>query len=344
MPRGVRKTANTTDEDKNQLPLTGSEPKANDIPEVTIKNKKSEILDALHAALEREKKRNSSQYDPEQEERRQQSETAVKETRQNVGQNVFSEELNTKFNRLELAIATEEEKLHNLYQVEKELCDITAILNAKSLFTAKIEEEKENETKAYEAKIRELEQDYKDKQTALEKDYAEQSAELEKARQREKEEYEYTLKRERATDRDAWEDTKKKREQELSDKERELDELLKEATANKERMTTLETRIENLPDELKSEYDKGYSDATKELNKEKQYSETLLKKDFQSTIDRQTDKIKALEATISQYKAENQSLQEKLDHAYTEIKEMATKTVESSGGVKILGSDRNDTN
>ena len=37
--------------------------------------------------------------------------------------------------------------------------------------------------------------------------------------------------------------------------------------------------------------------------------------------------------------SEKIALQEKLDKAYEEIKDMATKTVESTGGVKILGNN-----
>ena len=36
------------------------------------------------------------------------------------------------------------------------------------------------------------------------------------------------------------------------------------------------------------------------------------------------------------------TLQEKLDKAYVEIKELATKTVEANGGVKIIGNHQND--
>ncbi len=35
-------------------------------------------------------------------------------------------------------------------------------------------------------------------------------------------------------------------------------------------------------------------------------------------------------------------MQEKLDQAYSQIKEMATKTVESTGGVMILGNNGTD--
>ena len=39
---------------------------------------------------------------------------------------------------------------------------------------------------------------------------------------------------------------------------------------------------------------------------------------------------------------EKESLQLKLDQSYNQIKEMATKTVEATGGVKILGNNSND--
>lgn len=35
-------------------------------------------------------------------------------------------------------------------------------------------------------------------------------------------------------------------------------------------------------------------------------------------------------------------MQDKLDQAYTQIKEMATKTVEATGGVKIIGNNSSE--
>ena len=36
-------------------------------------------------------------------------------------------------------------------------------------------------------------------------------------------------------------------------------------------------------------------------------------------------------------------MQDKLDQAYNQIKEMLTKTVEATGGVKIIGNNENET-
>ena len=94
---------------------------------------------------------------------------------------------------------------------------------------------------------------------------------------------------------------------------------------------------------MEKEYARGRKEATSELEKEHKYATELLKKDFQNTIDRQNDKITSLKEDVEKSNAEKSSLQDKLDQAYNQIKEMATKTVEATGGVKILGNNASDT-
>lgn len=69
----------------------------------------------------------------------------------------------------------------------------------------------------------------------------------------------------------------------------------------------------------------------------------IIKKDYENTINRQNDKIETLKEEVAKANTEKQAMQEKLDQAYNQIKEMATKTVEATGGVKILGNNGNDT-
>ena len=100
--------------------------------------------------------------------------------------------------------------------------------------------------------------------------------------------------------------------------------------------------MNEIPSLLEKEYAKGIKEATANLEKENKYATELLKKDFQNTIDRQKDKIESLKEEVTKTNTEKASLQEKLDQAYTQIKEMATKTVEATGGVKILGNNNNE--
>ena len=59
-----------------------------------------------------------------------------------------------------------------------------------------------------------------------------------------------------------------------------------------------------------------------------------------------TEKInnEILKEELQKSNVEKEAMQNKLDQAYNQIKEMATKTVEATGGVKILGNNTSETN
>ena len=310
--------------------------------EITLKNTKAEILEALNAALEREKNLSKMKYEPKKEEEKKKVEKAIEISKENVEQKIFSEELNDKFNKLELAIKAEEEKLKNLYDVEKELNNLTIVVNAGKDYMAELENNKKIKTEELNNNIKELEEKYKLKMSELEKDYEIKAKNLKIERDRENEEYNYKLKREREISNNKWEDEKNKREKELSDKEDKTNELLLEAETNAQHIKDLEDKVKKIPSLLEKEYSRGKKDATAELEKEHTYTTELLKKDFQNIIDRQNDKIESLQEEVKKSNLEKESLLSKLDQAYLQIKEMATKTVEATGGVKILGNNQND--
>lgn len=310
--------------------------------EMTLKNTKTEILEALNAALEREKNMSKVKYEPEKEEKAKKIEKAIEMSKENVEQKIFSEELNNKFKNLEIAIEAEEEKLKNLYGIEKELNNLVVVINAGKDYMAELEINKKIKTEELNNNIKELEETYKTKKEELEKEYEINAKKLKTEREREIEEYNYKLKREREINNNKWEDEKEERENNLAKKEVELNKLLEEASVNAEHIEELENKVNNIPVLLEKEYAKGKKETTDELKKEHSYETELLKKDFQNTIDRQNDKIISLQEDVKKLNAEKIALQEKLDQAYNQIKEMATKTVEATGGVKILGNNTNN--
>lgn len=312
--------------------------------EITLKNTKAEILDALNEALKREKNINKMKSDPIKEEQKQKEETAIKNTKVNVEKNIFSQELINKFNELELAISTLENKLKELYGVEKELNNLTVIMNAGKDCIANIEEEKQQKKNELEEMIKKLDEEYKEKKEELEKEYTKQANNLKIERKREEEEYNYNTKREREINNNKWQDEKNKREQELKLKEEEINKMHKDAKEKEKYIQDLEKKVEEMPKTLLSEYEKGSKDTKLELEKEYKYTTELLKKDFQSIIDRQTDKIESLNEELRKITEQNISLQEKVDKAYIEIKELASKTVETTGAVKIIGNSSQEIN
>ncbi len=311
--------------------------------EITLKNTKAEILEALNEALEREQNMAKIKYEPEKEEKAKKVEKAIEVSRENVESKIFSEELNNKFKDLETAIQAEEEKLKNLYGIENELNNLVVVINAGKDYILDLENTKKEKTEELNNNIKELEENYKNKMQELEKEFELKSKNLKIERDRENEEYNYKLKRDREMANNKWEDEKAEREKSLAEKEKITNQFLEEAQANAEYLKELENKVNSIPKLLETEYTKGKKDATSELERNNKFETELLKKDFQNTIDRQNDKILALQEEMKRVSLEKDALQKKLDQAYLQIKEMATKTVEATGGVKILGNS-NDVN
>ena len=311
--------------------------------EITLKNTKQEILDALNAALEREKNIAKIKSNPAEEEKERKVKAAVEETKKNVDTNIFSNELINKFKDLEIAIQAEEEKLKNLYDIDKELLNLTLVMNAGKEAIAELEKEKDIATKDLEEKIKNLEDEYKAKMETLNKEYELKTRTLKIEREREEEEYNYKIKRDRTISNNEWEDEKKNRETLLTAMEEETKKTLEEVKNKENLLNELQTKVDDIPNLLLKESEKTRNEVTLELEKEHKYSTELLKKDYQNTIDRQNDKIASLQEEISKSNTLNVSLQDKIDKAYLQIKELASKTVEANGGVKILGNSQVET-
>lgn len=310
--------------------------------EITIKNTKAEILDALNAALEREKKIAITKSNPEKEEKEIKVAKAIESSKVNVEKNIFSEELNKKFNDLEIAIAAEEDKLKNLYGIEKELNELTLVINAGKDCVLEIENNKRIKSEELDNEIKELELKYKQKSEDLQEEYEKMAKDLKTKRDRENEEYEYKIKREREIDSNKWNDEKSERENKLAKAEEETRRLLEEAKEKVEYIKELEEKVNRIPELLEKEYARGKKEITVELERDHKYETELLKKDYINQIDRQNDKIEALKEEIANVNNLNNMLQEKMDKAYAQLKELATKTVESAGGVKIIGNNQGE--
>lgn len=231
---------------------------------------------------------------PVVEEKKKKVEEAIETSKKNVDDNVFSDELNNKFKSLETAILAEEEKLKELYGIEKEVSNLTLVVNAGKDCLLEIENKKKIQTEKLSTKIKSLEDEYKPKEDTLQKEYEQKAKALKLERDREVEEYNYKLKREREISNNKWEDEKKEREAKLKAIEDETIKLFDEAKEKAEYIEDLEKKVSDIPALLEKEYQRGKKETTTDLEKEHKYSIELLSKDYKNTMDRQEDKIESL--------------------------------------------------
>ncbi|MCL1803986.1 MAG: hypothetical protein FWG30_10225 [Eubacteriaceae bacterium] len=306
-------------------------------PEMTMKNTKAEILDALSAALSRAQAAEKGRLDPIKTEKAQTEKRVVASAKEAVEQNIFSVELNNKFKDLQAAITVEETRLNELYSVSTELQKLTLIIEAGRERQEQIESENSEKLESARIALELLKTEHSEKKAELQEEYDSITKKLKTDRAREAEEFGYSLKREREKENNAWEDVKAAREAALQNKEEKAAAMLAEAEAKAEYVKSLESKVEGIADLVDKEKAAAVKSALSELNREHDHKAALIEKDYQSAIARSEDKNAYLEKELESLGKANVALQNKLDKAYAEIKELATKTVESASGVKIIG-------
>lgn len=310
---------------------------------VSSKNTKQEILDALSEAQKEIKELKAKKFDPVAETVEKENKAAVESAKETVNSNLFSEEITKKFTDLEKAIEVKSAELKELYGVEKELQNLVAIVNAGKSKKTELEATYEAKKAEMHRDIVDLQENYNSKNDALKKAYDESRNELEKQRKREAEEFQYNLKRSREKEDDVWADEKAKREAVVAEKEATAKALLAEVEAKAEEYENLKAEVEKIPALIEKARTEGLEAGKKEAGKEYGYKSSMAEKEHEFEVKVLNNKVDSLTAELTKVTSANESLQEKLDNAYAQIRELATKTVESTGGVKILSNGAADT-
>jgi hypothetical protein len=339
-------------------------------PEISIKNTKAEILDALQEARKKAEQAEQKRLDPEKEEKEKVEKKAVESAKQAVGQNIFSKELNDKFNDLQTAIALEENRLQELYGVGREVQKLALAIEAGRERIAEIEAERTEKEVASKASLESLKAEYEEKNTALKSEYEQKNAalkaeyeqkntalkadydqkntiykedydttviKLKVERARESEEFQYNQKRLREKENNAWADQKAERESELQSQETRARELLADAESKAGYIRELEEKAAGVPDLIAAEKEAAVSAATEALNREHNHQKAIAELEYKNAVERLEEKVVSLEKQLAASNKATEVLQNKLDKAYSEMRDLAAKTVESTGSLKILG-------
>lgn len=315
--------------------------------DINAKSTKAEIMEAYMAQKKQLDKLMAAKDDPVAQEKVRKQEATLNSAAEIASAGILNDTIVRQYNDICEAVEVKEAELENLYNIEVELNSLVALINAHKDKAHELDEQ-------YEQSKAEAEKNLLDKKAAIEeeidalnkekaetlgtirKEAADLKAQLKQERQREEEEYTYNRDRTRKIAEDKWADEEAEKRKELkvwndSIEERELAVIEQENHINE-----LEQKVSEIDSLIASAttegYEKGKADAGKSWGFEKRAIEQ--KNEYEQKA--LHDKVERLESDLSEAKNTIVTLQNKLDSAYVQMRELATDTVKSNGGVKIL--------
>lgn len=323
--------------------------------EVTMKSTKAEIMEAYKAAVEKLDSKNAMIDDPAKEAAAKLKAEVIKSADETAKEDIFNPEIIKKYNDLTEAIEIKQLELDELYGIETKANAMAAMINA---YKEKNEELKETQVAkeatmeaelgekkaALEAEIEKLKQQKQEVMDSINTEAKAKEAEIKLARSREEDEYAYNLKRNRKAANDKWEDEKAAREKILELRETAALEKETELNAKADYIKELEAKVEEIPTLIAAATEEGVRKGKADADKSNAFEVRALKKDAEYQKQLLEDKIERLTSDLADAKAEKVDIQQKLDDAYAQMRELAAKTVESTGGVKILNGQTQQNN
>ena len=303
---------------------------------VSEKNTKKEILEELKRVndlltAERNNKKTISQIQQEK----------VIETKQInaeklIKKDILSPEIMEQYQDLVDTIKLKKEELANIEEMEQVIIDVEALLITKDTLINQKEAEYKQLEEQYKTNTEILEAERKQKLNSLEEEFNLYKSELEKKRKREAEDFAYNLDRERQKEQNQYEDKKEALYKELEIKKQDLDNRALEITKQEEEIQELKVRVANIDNEIKIQVENITEELKKKFEQEKHVAINAINKDAEWKEKlANLEKERAIE-DLAKANLKIQELEAKLADAYNSMTTLATTTVQSNGGVKIL--------
>lgn len=323
--------------------------------EITMKSTKAEIMEAYKAAVEKLDSKNAMIDDPAKEAAAKLKVEVVKSADATAKEDIFNPEIIKKYNDLTDAIEIKQIELDELYGIETKANAMAAMINAYKEKNEELKEAQAAKEAALEAELGEkkavleteieiLKQQKQEVMDSINTEAKAKEDEIKLARSREEDEYAYNLKRNRKAANDKWEDEKAAREKVLELRETAALEKETELNAKADYIKELETKVEEIPTLIAAATEEGIKKGKADADKSNAFEVRALKKDAEYQKQLLEDKIERFANDLANTRAEKVELQQKLDDAYAQMTELAARTVESTGGVKILNGQTQQNN
>ena len=157
------------------------------------------------------------------------------------------------------------------------------------------------------------------------------------ARASEIEQYNYDISVKQRREDDIWADEAAKKELLLKKLDAEIKALQEQLEVEDKSVPELEEKLSRLPAMIESARAEGAAAREKELVEQYAHENALAKKDEEAAVSSLEGRIRSLSEDYEALLAEKTDLQQKLDKAYEDSNKLYIQTIQSTGGVKILG-------
>lgn len=308
---------------------------------VNSKSTKAEILEVLKKAEKKISDFEKLKENPIKQAQKTETIRAVESANVTIANGVFSDELTDSYTDLLFAIEEKQKTLKDLFGIEVSVNTMVSMIEANNIKEFELDEKYNTQKKEIDKRLLDkklvIEQEITDLNKSFENIKKENSArdkdyndDIQKNRKREGEEYQYKLTRNRDKINDEWTDECEERKRCLANKEKELAVSLEDIAKREEVLNDLNNKIIAIPELLKQSFSDGEKSIETSLNKLHYSNKSLYEKEAEFKLLREQDKNARLEEQVVNLTTANQLLEEKLNNSYSEIKELASDTVNAN--------------
>lgn len=315
--------------------------------EITVKNTKTEILEAYEKLLKevQDAKNNTPKQIQEEKKYREVVEKVASVTNDSIIENIrklktsmegalaeLCDNLQTEYGRLEEireAIRVEKKNLEDLYSLSANTDSLAAMLLAYQQKKAALETEQDA--------MRQQWDEEKKMHDSEEKEYA---AEVKKNRAREEEEYQYNLKKTRQKEQDEYVLRKEKQDKELAEKriafEQEVAQRKNELKSAETELADLRKANADFPAQLQNALKAKELEVTNTLEAKFEFERQLTQKQNELDNSLKDQQIKLLKEKIAELSQQVKEFSDKAATADSNVKDIALKAIENSGKMQIV--------
>lgn len=265
--------------------------------------------------------------------------------------NIFSSDILDKIKAVEDIVNERRTEIKKLEMLENKLFDCVEKINSDRLTyfdTISRNKEKVNEkTNDYSLQIENLKTGYEEKIEDAKKTLDQLKADIDQkkkvrdlGREKENEQYEYEMSIQAGREDDAWNDRLLKRESVLKVLATEIKDLKEELSDKEKNVKNLKEKLDELPALIAKAKEEGALSKRKEMEEDNKHRMELAKRESAAELATLNDMLSNLETDYEEKVKERDSLRAKLDRAYDESNKLYLQTVQSTGGIKILGSEK----